>query len=214
MPSEIRRVAVLGAGVMGSGIAAHLANAGIPTFLLDIVPPELTEEDRRKGLTRESPAFRNRVAARGLEAAIKASPPAFFSSKDARLITIGNVEDHLEWLSQADWIVEAVPERLEIKQALLAKVEAHRRPGSLISSNTSGIPIRRLAEGRSTDFHQHFLGTHFFNPPRYMKLLELIPGPDTLPEVRQQLAAFAERTLGKGIVRSEEHTSELQSPLN
>lgn len=200
MPSEIRRVAVLGAGVMGSSIAAHLANAGIPAFLLDIVPPELTEEDRRKGLTRESPAFRNRVAARGIETALKASPPAFFSPKDARRITIGNVEDHLEWLSQADWIVEAVPERLEIKQALFAKVDAHRRPGSLISSNTSGIPIRRLAEGRSADFRQHLLGTHFFNPPRYMKLLELIPGPETLPEVMQRMAAFGERTLGKGIV--------------
>ncbi|MDE2485129.1 MAG: 3-hydroxyacyl-CoA dehydrogenase, partial [candidate division NC10 bacterium] len=122
MPSEIRRAAVLGAGVMGSGIAAHLANAGIPTFLLDVVPPELTEEDRRKGLTRDSPAFRNRLATKGLEIALKASPPAFFSPKDAQLITIGNIEDHLEWLSQADWIIEAVPEQLEIKQALFTKV--------------------------------------------------------------------------------------------
>ena len=149
MSAEIRRAAVLGAGVMGSGIAAHLANAGIPTFLLDIVPPELIEDDRRKGLTRESPAFRNRVAAKGFDTALKTSPPAFFSPKDARLITIGNIEDHLEWLSKADWIIEAAPERLEIKQALFAKVEAHRRPGSLISSNTSGIQIRLLAEGRS-----------------------------------------------------------------
>ena len=200
MPSEIRRVAVLGAGVMGSGIAAHLANAGIPTFLLDIVPSQLTEEEQHKGLTRESPAFRNRLAANGLAYALKASPPAFFSSKDARLIAIGNIEDHLEWLSRADWIVEAAPERLEIKQALFAKVEAHRRPGSLISSNTSGIPIRLLAEGRSADFCQHFLGAHFFNPPRHMKLLELISGPETLPEVMQRMAVFAERTLGKGIV--------------
>jgi len=185
---------------MGSGIAAHLANAGIPIFLLDIVPSELTKEDRRKGLTRESPAFRNRFAAKGLEYAIKASPPSFFSPKDACLITIGNIEDHLEWLSRADWIVEAVPERLEIKRALFAKIEAHRRPGSLISSNTSGIPIRLLAEGRSADFRGHLLGTHFFNPPRYMKLLELIPGPETRSEVMQRVAAFAERTLGKGIV--------------
>jgi 3-hydroxyacyl-CoA dehydrogenase len=185
---------------MGSAIAAHLANAGVPTFLLDIVPPELSEEERHKGLTSESPLFRNRLAAKGLETALKASPPAFFSLKDARLITIGNVEDHLEWLSQADWIVEAVAERLEIKQAVLAKVEAHRRPGSLVSSNTSGIPIRVLAGGHSKDFREHFLGTHFFNPPRYMKLLELIPGPETLPEVMQAMAAFAERTLGKGVV--------------
>jgi len=200
MPSSIKRVAVLGAGVMGSAIAAHLANAGVPTFLLDIVPPELTEEDRRRALTKESPSFRNRLAGSGLVAALKASPPSFFSPKDARLITIGNIEDHLDWLSQADWIVEAVAERPEIKQALFAKVEAHRRPGSLVSSNTSGIPIRTLAGGRSEDFRRHFLGTHFFNPPRYMKLLELIPGPDTLPEAMQDMAAFAERTLGKGIV--------------
>jgi 3-hydroxyacyl-CoA dehydrogenase len=200
MSVAIKRVAVLGAGVMGSGIAAHLANAGIPTYLLDIVPPELSEEELRKGLSSDSPAFRNRFAAKGLDAALKASPPAFFSTKDARLITIGNIEDHVGWLAQADWIVEAVPERLEIKWALFAKIEAHRRPGTLISSNTSGIPIRRLAEGQSADFQRHVLGAHFFNPPRYMKLLELIPGPDTLPEVMQRMAAFAERTLGKGIV--------------
>ncbi|HWQ68440.1 MAG TPA: 3-hydroxyacyl-CoA dehydrogenase/enoyl-CoA hydratase family protein [Patescibacteria group bacterium] len=200
MPSAIKRVAVLGAGVMGSGIAAHLANVGVPTHLLDIVPPELSDEDRRKGLSRESAAFRNRLAAKGLDAALKASPPALFSAKDVRLITIGNIEDHLGRLSEVDWIIEAAPERLEIKQALFAKVEAHRRSGTFVSSNTSGIPIRLLADGRSTDFRRHFLGTHFFNPPRYMKLLELIPGPDTLPEVMQRMATFAERTLGKGIV--------------
>lgn len=200
MSVAIKRAAVLGAGVMGGGIAAHLANAGIPTCLLDIVPPELSDEDRRNGLTHESPAFRNRLAARGLDAALRASPPAFFSPKDARLITIGNIEDHLGWLAEADWIIEAAPERLEIKQALYTQVEAHRKPGTLVSSNTSGIPIRRLAEGRSSDFRQHFLGTHFFNPPRYMKLLELIPGPDTVPAVMQRTAAFAERRLGKGVV--------------
>ena len=200
MSSLIKGVAVLGAGVMGSAIAAHLANAGLPTFLLDIVPPEMTEEDQRKGLTRESLSFRNRLAEKGVETALKASPPAFFSPKDARLITTGNIEDHLGWLSQADWIVEAVAERPEVKQALFEKIDGHRRPGSLVSSNTSGIPIRTLAEGRSQDFRRHFLGTHFFNPPRYMKLLELIPGPETLPEVMQGMATFAERTLGKGIV--------------
>jgi 3-hydroxyacyl-CoA dehydrogenase len=200
MLSSIKRAAVLGAGVMGSAIAAHLANAGIPAYLLDIVPPDLTEEDQRKGLTRESPIFRDRLAARGLETALKASPAAFFSPKDARLITIGNIEDHLGWLAQADWIIEAVAEQLGVKQAVFAKVEAHRKPGSLISSNTSGIPIRALAEGRSREFRQHFLGTHFFNPPRYMRLLELIPGPETLPEVMQEMAKFGERTLGKGIV--------------
>ncbi len=200
MSSAIKRVAVLGAGVMGSSIAAHLANVGVPTYLLDIIPPELSEEDRRKGLSKESPAFRNRFAAKGLETALKASPPAFFSAKNARLITIGNIEDHLGWLSEADWMIEAAPERLEIKQALFATLESIRRPGTLVSSNTSGIPIRLLAEGRSADFRRHFLGTHFFNPPRYMKLLELIPGPDTLPEVMQRMAVFAEGTLGKGIV--------------
>ena len=200
MAFRIECVAVLGAGVMGSAIAAHLANAGVPSVLLDIVPPDLTDEDRRKGLTRESPSFRNRLAARGLETALKASPAAFFSPKDARLITTGNFEDHLGWLAQADWIIEAVAERLDVKQALFAKVEAHRKPGTLVSSNTSGIPIRALAEGRSQEFRQHFLGTHFFNPPRYMKLLELIPGPETLPEVMQEMAEFGERALGKGIV--------------
>jgi len=200
MAFRIKRVGVLGAGVMGSAIAAHLANAGVPSFLLDIVPLELSEEDRRKGLTRESPSFRNRLAARGLKTALKSSPSAFFSPKEARLITIGNIEDHLGWLSQADWIVEAVAERPGIKQTLFAKVEANRKPGSFVSSNTSGIPIRTLAEGRSQEFRQHFLGTHFFNPPRYMKLLELIPGPETLPEVMQAMAEFGERALGKGIV--------------
>ena len=200
MAFRIECVAVLGAGVMGSAIAAHLANAGIPSFLLDIVPLELSEEDGRKGLTRESPSFRNRLAARGLETALKASPPSFFSPKDVRLITIGNIEDHLGWLAQADWIIEAVAERLDIKRALFVKVETNRKPGSFVSSNTSGIPIRALAEGRSREFRQHFLGTHFFNPPRYMKLLELIPGPETLPEVMQAMAEFGERALGKGIV--------------
>ncbi|MGH7429492.1 MAG: 3-hydroxyacyl-CoA dehydrogenase family protein, partial [Candidatus Methylomirabilaceae bacterium] len=200
MSFQIKRAAVLGAGVMGSAIAAHLANAGVPTFLLDIVPPELTEEEQRRGLKNDSPAFRNRFAASGVENALKASPPAFFSPKDAQLITIGNVEDNLDWLSQADWIVEAVAERPDIKQALFGKVEAHRKPGAFISSNTSGIPIRTLAEGRSQEFRQHFLGTHFFNPPRYMKLLELIPGPETLPTVMHAMADFGERALGKGIV--------------
>ena len=200
MAFRIKRVGVLGAGVMGSAIAAHLANAGVPSVLLDIVPPELSEADRRKGLTRESPIFRDRLAARGLETALKASPAAFFSPKDARLITVGNIEDHLGRLAHADWIIEAVAERLDVKQALFAKVEAHRKPGTFVSSNTSGIPIRALAEGRSHEFRQHFLGTHFFNPPRYMKLLELIPSPETLPEVMQEMAQFGERALGKGIV--------------
>ncbi|MGH7369740.1 MAG: 3-hydroxyacyl-CoA dehydrogenase family protein, partial [Candidatus Methylomirabilaceae bacterium] len=185
---------------MGSAIAAHLANAGVPTFLLDIVPPELTEEEQRRGLKSDNPAFRNRFAARGVENALKASPPAFFSTHDAQLITIGNVEDNLDWLAQADWIVEAVAERPDIKQALFGKVEAHRKPGAFVSSNTSGIPIRTLAEGRSQEFRQHFLGTHFFNPPRYMKLLEMIPGTETLPTVMQAMAEFGERALGKGIV--------------
>jgi 3-hydroxyacyl-CoA dehydrogenase len=200
MAFQIKQAAVLGAGVMGSAIAAHLANAGVPSVLLDIVPLELSEEDRRKGLTKDSPPFRNRLAARGVDTALKASPPSFFSARDARLITVGNVEDHLGRIAEADWIVEAVAERLDVKQGLLAKVESHRKPGTLVSSNTSGIPIRALAEGRSQEFRQHFLGTHFFNPPRYMKLLELIPGPETLPEVMQTMAAFGERTLGKGIV--------------
>jgi 3-hydroxyacyl-CoA dehydrogenase len=200
MRYEVKRAAVLGAGVMGAAIAAHLANAGIRSFLLDIMPRELTEEEKRKGLSFDAPDVRNRLSRQGLERVKKASPAAFFAPDLAEMIAVGNFEDNLEWLSRADWIIEAVVENLEVKRQLLARVDSHRRPGSLVSSNTSGLSLRALAEGRSEEFRRHWLGTHFFNPPRYMKLLELVPTPETLPEVVAFLTEFCDRRLGKGVV--------------
>jgi 3-hydroxyacyl-CoA dehydrogenase len=200
MKQRIERVVVLGAGTMGARIAAHLANAGIPSYLLDIVPRELTPEEARKGLTLESPAVRNRIVLAGLEATKKARPAAFFTLETARLVTPGNLEDNLGWCGQVDWIVEAVAENLEIKRNLFARVEAVRKPGTIVTSNTSGLPIHRIAEGRSEDFQQHWAGTHFFNPPRYMKLVELIPGPKTSAEVLDSLNEICDFRLGKGVV--------------
>jgi len=200
MRRPIERAAVLGAGTMGSRIAAHLVNAGIPCFLLDIIPPELTPDEKRKGLTLENPAVRNRIVLSGLEAAKKSRPAAFFTPETARLITPGNFDDNLDWCAQADWIIEAVAENLEIKRSLFERVEKVRKPGTLVTSNTSGLPIRKIAEGRSDDFQRHWAGTHFFNPPRYMKLTELIPGPKTSPEVMDALAEICDVRLGKGVV--------------
>jgi len=185
---------------MGARIAAHLANAGIPCFLLDIVPPEPNSEEKRKGLTLESLAVRNRIVLAGLEAAKKSRPAAFFTPETARLITPGNFDDNLIWCSQVDWIIEAVAEHLEIKRSLFTRVEAVRKPGAIVTSNTSGLPIHLIAEGRSEDFQQHWAGTHFFNPPRYMKLVELVPGPKTRPEVLDLLTEICDLRLGKGVV--------------
>lgn len=200
MKRSIETAAVLGAGVMGAQIAAHLANAGIATILLDMVPLELTDEEKHKGLTLHSPQVRNRIVNKGLEYAKNIKPAAFFSPELASLITTGNFDDHLDWLRQADWIIEAVVENLDVKRQLLARVEAVRQPGTIVSSNTSGIPIAKIGEALSLEFRQHLLGTHFFNPPRYLRLLEVIPGPDTLPEVVERIAEFSERRLGKNIV--------------
>ena len=197
---KIRRAAVLGAGVMGSGIAAHFANAGIPCLMLDIVPPRLAEEDRKKGLTEKSPAFRNRFAAKGLETLRKSRPALLYSSKDLDLVSIGNFEDDLEKAAGCDWIVEAVTENLEIKRALYDRIEKLWKPGTVVTSNTSGIAISRMMEERGKEFRRHFLVTHFFNPVRYMKLLELVSGKDTDPAILSGMAAFGERKLGKGIV--------------
>jgi 3-hydroxyacyl-CoA dehydrogenase len=200
MKRRIEKAAVLGAGTMGARIAAHLANAGVPCFLLDIIPAELTPDETRRGLALDSPEVRNRIVRAGLEAAKKSRPAAFFSPEVARLVTPGNFEDNLSWCAQADWIIEAVAEDLEIKRKLLARLEQHRKPGAIVTTNTSGLPIRLIAEGRSDDFQQHWAGTHFFNPPRYMKLVELIPGPKTRPEVLGTLDEFCDRRLGKGVV--------------
>jgi len=200
MSGRIEKVAVLGAGTMGARIAAHMANAGLPCYLLDIVPPELAAEEKAKGLTLQQPDVRNRIVRAGLEVARKARPAAFFTPDRARLITTGNFEDDMAWCAQVDWIIEAVAENLEIKRRLLERVDSHRRPGALVTTNTSGLPIRQVAEGRSDDFQQHWAGTHFFNPPRYMKLVELVPGPKTRPEVLAALGDFCDRQLGKGVV--------------
>ena len=196
----IRRVAVLGAGTMGARLAAHLANASVPCLLLDIVPKELTPAEQAKGLALDSRPVRNRLAQAGLDSALKSRPAAFFVPEGAGLINIGNFEDDLPKLKDCDWIIEAVAENREIKRALLEKVQAVRAPGAIVSSNTSGISISSISEGFSEDFRRHFLGAHFFNPPRYLHLLEVIPTAETLPEVVQAISSFGDQALGKGIV--------------
>ena len=201
---QIKGVAVLGAGTMGARIAAHLANAGIHCWLLDVAPSELTPEEKARGSTLTDPRVRNRIVSAGLEAAKKARPAAFFTPATASRITIGNFEDNLAWCAQADWIIEAVAENLAIKRGLLQKVTAHRRPGTIVTTNTSGLPIRQIAQDFDDDFQRHWAGTHFFNPPRYMKLVELIPGPATSSEVLDALADFCDRRLGKGVVHAKD----------
>lgn len=200
MDKKIKKAGVIGAGVMGATIAAQLANVGIETVLLDIVPPELTEDDKKKGLTTESSDFRNKFGRNGLEGALKSKPASFYIPENAKLISIGNLEDDLELFKGVDWIIEVVVERLDIKQRVFEKIESVLTPGTIITSNTSGIPAKEMCEGRSEDFRKYFAITHFFNPPRYMKLLEIVPGPDTLPEVVDILAEVCEKTVGKGIV--------------
>ncbi len=192
MLKKIEKVAVLGAGTMGSRIAAHLANAGVCSYLLDIVPP-----DAAAGAP---PSVRNRVAEAGLDAARKSKPAAFMEPGLSRLVTTGNFEDHLALLAECDWIIEAVVENLDLKRALLRKVDAVRKPGTIITTNTSGLPVHSIAEGFSPDFRRCWFGTHFFNPPRYMRLLEIIPAPDSDPEAIAAIAQFATVRLGKGIV--------------
>ncbi|MGE5498240.1 MAG: 3-hydroxyacyl-CoA dehydrogenase/enoyl-CoA hydratase family protein [Syntrophothermus sp.] len=201
MKNKIKKAAVLGAGIMGSRIAAHLANASIPVYLLDIVPGELSTGEKGIEKMTQDPVVRNRIAAKGVEDARKSKPDAFFLQKNSELITTGNFIDNVNMLNEADWIIEAVVERLDIKRKILQLADENRKPGSFVSTNTSGIPVSILAEGRSEDFKKHFCGTHFFNPPRYMKLLEIIPGPYTQPEVLDYLSEFCEFTLGKRTVR-------------
>ncbi|HDJ27666.1 MAG TPA: 3-hydroxyacyl-CoA dehydrogenase/enoyl-CoA hydratase family protein [Proteobacteria bacterium] len=200
MSYEIKKAAVLGAGVMGATIAAHLTNAGIECLLLDIVPFELTEADQLQGLTRENPKWRNSFAARGLKAALKSKPASFYSKKNAEMITIGNFEDDLEKLSQVDWVIEVVVENLEIKQELFDKVAKVITPRCIVSTNTSGLPIKDISAKLSKSLKKRFLGVHFFNPPRYMKLVEIIPGEDTDNEVVDYMTSFCEDALGKGAV--------------
>lgn len=200
MNRPIRKVAVVGSGVMGSRIAAHFAGIGVQVLLLDIIPHELTEVDKAKGITVDNPGWRNRVVNDALHATLKASPSAVYTKDVAKRISIGNIEDDLHKIADCDWVIEAVIEKLDIKQQVFEKIEQHRRPGSLITTNTSGIPIRMMAEGRSEDFQQHFCGTHFFNPPRYLRLLEIIPAPGTKQEVIDFLMDYGDRFLGKTTV--------------
>lgn len=200
MTHPIHKVAVLGAGVMGAAIAAHLANVGLSVRLLDIVPSKLTDDEQAKGLTLDSPVVRNRMAAKGLEAAKKAKPASFYRTSEASRIEVGNLEDDLGKLADCDWVIEAVVENLGIKQALFEKIEQVVASHTIVSSNTSGISIEAMVAERTPEFRRRVLGTHFFNPPRYMKLLELVPGPDTDEAILEQMQAFGQRVLGKGVV--------------
>lgn len=204
MVQQIKKAAVLGSGVMGSGIAAHLANIGIPVLLLDIVPTELTDEEKKKGLTLEDKQVRNRLTNNALKKLLKQKPAPLTSKKNLSLIQAGNLEDDLEKLKDVDWIIEVVVERLDIKKQVLKNIEQYRKPGSIVSSNTSGISIEAMAEECSAEFKKHFLGTHFFNPPRYLKLLEVIPTKETDPSVLAYMKQFGEDVLGKGVVEAKD----------
>ncbi|MDM5228584.1 3-hydroxyacyl-CoA dehydrogenase NAD-binding domain-containing protein [Cytobacillus sp. NJ13] len=201
---QIKKAAVLGSGVMGSGIAAHLANIGIPTLLLDIAPRELTDAEKAKGLTLEDKAVRNRISEGNRQKLLKQKPAPFTSKKNIALVEAGNFEDDMERLKDVDWIIEVVVENLAIKKQVFEKVDQSRKPGSIVSSNTSGISVEAMSEGRSEDFQKHFLGTHFFNPPRYLKLLEVIPTKNTSSEVLSFMKQFGEDVLGKGVVEAKD----------
>ena len=198
--TTVQKAAVLGAGTMGAGIAAHLANAGIPTLLLDIAPKELTPEEEKKGLTLESKEVRNRIVNSLFEASKRLKPAPFMLADNSKLIKTGNFADDMPLLKECGLVIEAVVENLDIKHKVFAEVEKHRKPGSVIASNTSGIPIDSIAEPFSDDFKKHFVGVHFFNPPRYMKLVEVIPGTETSGELACKLSGFLDQRLGKGVV--------------
>ncbi len=200
MNRPIRKVAIIGSGVMGSRIACHFAGIGVHVLLLDIVPGSLTDTEKAKGLTLDNKQVRNRIVNDALQATLKSHPSTVYTKSVALNIQTGNTEDDMHLISECDWIIEVVVERLDIKQKVFESIEKHRKPGTLITSNTSGIPIHLMSEGRSEDFEQHFCGTHFFNPPRYLKLLEIIPAPKTKPEVIDFLMDYGSRFLGKTTV--------------
>jgi len=193
----IKKVAVIGSGIMGSGIACHFANIGVEVLLLDIVPRELTDAEKAKGLTLKDKVVRNRLVNDALKASLKSKPSPIYHQKFASRVTTGNLEDDIFKVKDVDWIIEVVVERLDIKKQVFENLEKHRTPGTLITSNTSGIPIKFMSEGRSEDFQKHFCGTHFFNPPRYLKLFEIIPGPKTDTSVLEFLNGYGEQYLGK-----------------
>lgn len=200
MNRTIRRVAVLGSGVMGSRIACHFANIGLDVLLLDIAPKELTDDEKKKGLSLEHPAVKNRIVNSAFDAAVRSNPAPLFSKKFASRIKLGNFADDMASIKNYDWTIEVVVENLDIKKKIYDEVEKFRKPGTLITSNTSGIPIHLMAEGRSEDFQKHFCGTHFFNPPRYLKLLEIIPTEKTDPEIVKFLMRYGDLYLGKTTV--------------
>jgi 3-hydroxyacyl-CoA dehydrogenase len=200
MNRHIKKVAVLGSGVMGSRIACHFANVGCEVLLLDIVPFELTEEESKKGITSDNKVFRNRIVNQSLDSTLKSNPSAIYRKAFANRITTGNFDDDMDKISTCDWIIEVVVERLDIKQQVFEKVEKYRKTGTLITSNTSGIPIHMMLEGRTDDFKKHFCGTHFFNPPRYLQLLEIIPTPSTDPQIVDFLMDYGSKILGKKTV--------------
>ncbi|WP_422360950.1 3-hydroxyacyl-CoA dehydrogenase/enoyl-CoA hydratase family protein [Reichenbachiella sp.] len=200
MNRAIKKVAILGSGIMGSRIACHFANIGVEVLLLDIVPKELDEAEKAKGLTLEDKAVRNRIVNTAFQNTLKAKPASLYDKKSASLVSLGNFDDDMSKISEYDWIMEVVVERLDIKKIVFEQVEKFRKPGTLITSNTSGIPIHFMAEGRSEDFKKHFCGTHFFNPPRYLRLLEIIPTKETGPEVVEFLMNYGDLFLGKETV--------------
>ena len=194
---RIKKVAIIGSGIMGSGIACHFANIGVDVLLLDIVPRELNDKEKAKGLTLEDKVVRNRLVNDALTASLKSKPSPIYNKKFADRITTGNIDDDLHLIKDVDWVMEVVVERLDIKQSVFEKVEQYRTPGTIISSNTSGIPIKFMNEGRSDDFRKHFAVTHFFNPPRYLKLFEVVPGPDCKQDVTDFLMEYGDKFLGK-----------------
>jgi len=200
MNKHIKKVAVIGSGIMGSGIACHFANIGIEVLLLDIVPNALTDKESAAGLSLSDKVVRNRLVKEALAASLKSKPSPIYDQKFANRISVGNLEDDLAKIASVDWIIEVVVERLDIKKQVFEAIEKHRKPGTLITSNTSGIPISFMSEGRSEDFQAHFCGTHFFNPARYLKLFEIIPGPKTKKEVLDFLENYGEQFLGKTAV--------------
>ncbi len=197
MKRIIKKVAVIGSGIMGSGIACHFANIGVEVLLLDIIPRELTETEIKKGLTLDDKIVRNRIVNEHLTNALKSKPSPIYHSKFASRIKTGNTTDDLAQIANADWIIEVVVERLDIKKSVFEQIEKYRKPGTLVTSNTSGIPIHHMSEGRNEDFQKHFCGTHFFNPARYLKLFEIIPGPQTAPEILDFLTNYGSQFLGK-----------------
>lgn len=194
---RIKKIAIIGSGIMGSGIACHFANIGVDVLLLDIVPRELNDKEKAKGLSLEDKIVRNRLVNEALNVSLKSKPSPIYYKNFAKKITTGNLEDDIAKVKDADWIMEVVVERLDIKKQVFEKLEQHRTPGTLITSNTSGIPIKFMSEGRSEDFQKHFCGTHFFNPARYLKLFEIIPGPKTDTSVLEFLNGYGEQFLGK-----------------